>query len=85
MRRTIQGGVNPFSRERRTKLAEDLFKCFKIPTRYQFPPQLEEAALLVETGWSPDVLGEVPEALVQEVIIYKNVKTVTENGGDYRP
>jgi hypothetical protein len=46
---------------------------------------MEEPILLVETGWSPEVLGEMPQDLVENVIIYKNVKNVAENGGEYSP
>ena len=41
--------------------------------------------LLVETGWPPDTLGEMPQATVEAVIIYKSVKSVAENGGEYNP
>lgn len=46
---------------------------------------MEEPILLVETGWSPEVLGEMPQADIESVMIYKNVKNVAENGGEYNP
>ena len=49
------------------------------------PPEMEEPMLLVETGWSPEALGEMPQAVIENVLIYKNVKYVAENGGEYSP
>ena len=59
--------------------------ALKMPKRFRLPPELEEAMLLVETGWPPDILGEMPQATIEAVIIYKSVKAVTENGGEYNP
>ena len=45
------------------------------------PWEMEEAALLHETGWAPDVLDAVDEGLLQRYLLYKKVMDVNENGG----
>jgi len=41
--------------------------------------------LVTETGFPPDVLGEMPERLLDEIVIYRGVKGVVEFGGDWQP
>jgi len=41
--------------------------------------------LVTETGFPPDVLGEFPERLLDEIIVYRGVKGVVEFGGDWQP
>ncbi len=45
------------------------------------PPDMMDAHLLFETGWSPDVLDSVSEERLAFFLIYKNVRFVIENGG----
>ena len=46
------------------------------------PPEMLDAHLLLETGWSPDVLDNVSEERLALLLIYKNVRFVHENGGE---
>lgn len=41
--------------------------------------------IIVETGLPPQVLDILPETLIQQILIYKNVKNVAEFGGTYNP
>jgi len=41
--------------------------------------------LVTETGLSPDALGELPERLLDEIIIYRGVKNVAQFGGEWQP
>lgn len=41
--------------------------------------------LIVETGFTPSELDEIPQALLERIIIYKCVKSVVVNGGTYNP
>ena len=56
-----------------------------MPDRYRVPPQIVEAMLVVETGFPSQVLGEMPERLIEEIMVYKGVKNVTEYGGNWQP
>ena len=55
------------------------------PARYLAPPMMDEAMLVVETGFTPIQLDEIPEALIQRMLIYTGVKQVTLYGGNYNP
>ncbi len=57
----------------------------KQPKRYLPPPGMDEAMLVMETGFTPDELNEMPDALVERMIIYMGVKQVTLYGGNYDP
>lgn len=46
------------------------------------PPDMLDAHLLFETGWSPDELDNVSEERLARFVIYKNVRFVHENGGE---
>jgi hypothetical protein len=41
-----------------------------------------DAILLVETGWTPTELDDAYESLVNNVILYKAIKKVSQEGGD---
>jgi len=41
--------------------------------------------LIVETGLSPAEIENMSERLLQDIIVYKSTKSVTENGGHYDP
>lgn len=84
MRRTIRER-GPFSKKRRRELGEGLFQAFKMPNRFRLPPELEEAMLIIEIGFPPEVLDRMPQRLIELMLIYKGVKNVTENGGDWQP
>jgi len=59
--------------------------AFKVPKKFRVPPQLREAMLVTETGFPPDVLGEMPEHLLDEMVIYRGVKNVAQFGGEWQP
>jgi hypothetical protein len=42
---------------------------------------MNDAILLVETGWSPEQLDNASEAQINRFLIYKSVKCVSQNGG----
>ena len=56
-----------------------------MPSRYRTPAELEEAMLISEIGFPPAIIDEMPEALIDRILIYKGVKTVTEYGGNWQP
>ena len=48
---------------------------------------MEDAILLVELGWHPSSLqelNETPEAQLGNMMIYKAVKNVMQNGGELK-
>ena len=59
--------------------------AFKVPNKFRVPSQLKEAMLVIETGFPPDVLGEMPEHLLDEMVLYRGVKNVIEYGGNWQP
>ena len=59
--------------------------ALKVPGKFRPPSQLHEAMLVTETGFPPDVLGEMPETLLDEITIYRGVKAALESGGDWQP
>jgi hypothetical protein len=56
-----------------------------MPNRFRLPPELEEAMLVTEIGYPPEVLDNMSQGLVERILIYKGVKNVAENGGDWQP
>jgi hypothetical protein len=42
---------------------------------------MNEAILLVETGWSPDDLANASERVISNFITYKAIKHISQNGG----
>lgn len=56
-----------------------------MPSRYGIPPEMEDAALLVETGWAPDILDGVPVDRLAKYLLYKNIKDIAQFGGEYTP
>lgn len=49
------------------------------------PPQLLDAHYLIETGWPPDVLDQVPVERLEMYVLYKRVRDVVVNGGSLDP
>jgi len=49
------------------------------------PPELEEAMLVIETGFPPQVIDEWPQPLIERLLIYKGVKNVARFGGEWQP
>jgi hypothetical protein len=43
---------------------------------------MEDAILLVETGWTQDVLDNAPESLLNNMMLYRAIKNVIQNGGE---
>ena len=56
-----------------------------MPKRFMIPAPLQEAFLITELGYPPEVYENWPEHLIEEILIYKGVKNVTINGGDWQP
>lgn len=77
--------TRPFSHNRRRELGEGLFLAFKIPGKYGPPPEIVEAMLVCELGFTPDVLDKLPYQLIQKMMIYKGVRHVAEWGGEWQP
>jgi hypothetical protein len=46
---------------------------------------MEEAMLITEIGLPPRDLADLPQSLIERILIYKGVKGVAENGGDWQP
>lgn len=55
------------------------------PGKYSLPFDLLYVQLLYETRWPPDVLDKAPLELINKYIIYQNVRTAIETGGEYQP
>ncbi|MBA7655824.1 hypothetical protein ES703_63733 [subsurface metagenome] len=75
----------PFSKGRRRELGEGLFLALKLPNRNRLPPELEEALIIVEIGFPPQVIDEWPQGLIEKILIYKGVKNVVQFGGNWQP
>lgn len=56
-----------------------------MPDRFLLPPEMEEALLIVETGFPPEVIDNWPQSLIDRVLIYKGVRNVAKYGGDWQP
>lgn len=78
-------GRGPFNTGRRRELGEGLFLALKMPNRHRLPPEMEEAFLVSETGFPPQVIDEWPHSLIETILIYKGVKNVAEFGGNWQP
>ena len=46
---------------------------------------MEEAMLITEIGFPPQVIDEMGQPLIERLLIYKGVKNVTQNGGTWEP
>jgi len=57
----------------------------KIPSRFGLPPELEDAMIIEETGFPPQVTDEWPQSLIERLIVYKGVKNVVQYGGNWQP
>lgn len=40
--------------------------------------------IICELGFPPDVIDEMPQQLIEKMLVYKGVKNVTMYGGDYK-
>lgn len=47
--------------------------------------QLQDAHLLVETGWSPEVLDDIPQERLELYLLYRRVRDVVIYGGSFDP
>jgi hypothetical protein len=52
-----------------------------LPKGYSMPDEMEDAILLVETGWTPEQLDNASEKLINNFLLYKAIKQVLQNGG----
>ncbi len=52
-----------------------------MPKRYSLPLEMEDAILIVETGWTEKQVDNAPENLLRMILLYKAVKQVNEYGG----
>lgn len=57
----------------------------KMPQRFIAPREFNQAMRVLELGFSPETLDNMPAPLVDLMIIYKNVKDVALYGGVYEP
>jgi hypothetical protein len=56
-----------------------------VPSHYRLPPEMEEAMLICELNLPPSVIDNMPDRLIEKIMIYKGVKAVTEGGGTWEP
>lgn len=42
---------------------------------------MEEAIIVTETGFTPDILDDLPDNLINNILLYKAIKQVNQNGG----
>jgi hypothetical protein len=56
-----------------------------MPTRFRLSPEMEEAMLVSELGFPPQVIAEWPQSFIECLAIYKGVKDVALYGGDWQP
>jgi hypothetical protein len=47
------------------------------------PVDMQEAILVVETGFSPDQLDTFPQATLERILLYKEIKNITMTGGAF--
>lgn len=59
--------------------------ALKMPSRFGLPPEMEEAMLILELGFPPQVIDEWPQGLIDRLLIYKGVKNVAQFGGSWQP
>ena len=57
--------------------------ALKLPRKHSMPPDMNEAILIAETGFTMEQLDEIPEPVLERLLIYKGVKRVLEYGGEY--
>jgi len=56
-----------------------------MPSRFRIPPELEEAMLVTEISFPPEIIDGMSIDLIEEILIYKGVKGVVQNGGEWQP
>ena len=57
----------------------------KLPQKNRVPLELNEAMLVIELGFPPEVIDRMPDELINTMLIYKNVRHVAQYGGNYDP
>ena len=62
-------------------IMEETFLSMKLPRTHQMPEGMNEAMLVIETGFSPDILDEMPQGLIERMLLYKNVRNAAQYGG----
>ena len=55
----------------------------KLPKKHSIPPEMNEAILIAETGFTLAELDEIPEPVLERLLLYKGVRNVLEYGGTY--
>lgn len=55
----------------------------KLPKRHAVPPEMNEAILIAETGFTLSELDEIPQRDLERLILYKGVKNIIEYGGTF--
>lgn len=56
-----------------------------MPDRFPLPPEMEEAMLIEEIGFPPQVIDEMDQGTIDRILIYKGVKAVAQYGGNWQP
>ena len=51
--------------------------------KYAMPAGMQEAILVVETGFSPEQLDRIPEAMLERIMLYRKVRSVMVSGGSF--
>jgi len=57
----------------------------EMPTRYRLPPDMEEAMLIYELGFPPQVIDDMDQGTIERILIYKGVKNAAMYGGNWQP
>lgn len=57
--------------------------ALKMPHKHLLPSEMTEAILVAETGFTPAELTDIPEPVLERLLIYRGVKNVLEYGGEY--
>lgn len=47
------------------------------------PAAMQEAILVVETGFTPDQLDSFSQATLEQILLYKEIKNITIAGGTF--
>lgn len=55
--------------------------AINMPKRFELPEGMEEAILITETGLPPDELDKLSESTINNILIYRAIKNVSQNGG----
>jgi hypothetical protein len=47
------------------------------------PAEMQEAILVVETGFTPEELDSLPQPILERIMLYKEIRGITIAGGTF--